>query len=512
MSTFALICALLSVVAPLAAEGGADPHPVVGMNVLLPTDWDTSLPYIDLFKTSRPWISGAVQPHQWNDGRALALDRDGWVRSLLPGQVARTIMLIDRTTEMVGSGRWVVTWDGSGQLEYESHGVSVLQDDPGRQVIKVNAGGGGIRMYLTATTPGNHLRNIRVFREADEVPNGKPLKLFSADFLNRIRFYGIIRFMQWQHINEQADGVWATRPLPTDARWCGANGVPLEVMIDLCNETGAEMWLCVPHLADDIWIRESARLIDQRLAPGRRVWIEHSNEVWNGLFPQAAYAQQHGLAEGLSTNSWQAGWFWHSRRSVAIFRQYAEVLGTQRQLVRVMGGFANNAWGNDQALKFQDAAQETDALAIAPYFGGYLGMGAQAPVTATWTLPHLLQVLQDEALPRARQSMQNCAEVARRYEVDLVAYEGGHHLTAPQLPIEHPIHKLFQDAARSPEMGEFYRRHLRDWQRESGGDSFVHYSFCGPWNQWGSFNILEWITQPPTPREEALLEWAQQAR
>ena len=38
----------------------------------------------------------------------------------------------------------------------------------------------------------------------------------------------------------------------------------------------------VPHLADDEYVREAAELIQARLEPGLRVWVEHSNETWSG--------------------------------------------------------------------------------------------------------------------------------------------------------------------------------------------------------------------------------------
>ncbi|MGB5194913.1 MAG: hypothetical protein WBN70_18150, partial [Polyangiales bacterium] len=54
-------------------------------------DYSTDMPFVDLFKSSRPWISGSDE--KWDDGRPLDLDEYGWVRSLKPGQVARTLML-----------------------------------------------------------------------------------------------------------------------------------------------------------------------------------------------------------------------------------------------------------------------------------------------------------------------------------------------------------------------------------------------------------------------------------
>ncbi|MGB5683566.1 MAG: hypothetical protein WBM47_17095, partial [Polyangiales bacterium] len=63
----------------------------IGSNLAGVVDYSTDMPFVDLFKSSRPWISGSDE--KWDDGRPLDLDEYGWVRSLKPGQVARTLML-----------------------------------------------------------------------------------------------------------------------------------------------------------------------------------------------------------------------------------------------------------------------------------------------------------------------------------------------------------------------------------------------------------------------------------
>src|SRR5690349_12432343 len=74
-------------------DAGLPPHSTssLGTNLTGVTDWSAEWAFVDAFKASRDWISGSAT--QWDDGRALDLDDAGWVRSLLPGQLARTIVL-----------------------------------------------------------------------------------------------------------------------------------------------------------------------------------------------------------------------------------------------------------------------------------------------------------------------------------------------------------------------------------------------------------------------------------
>ena len=57
----------------------------LGTNLSDISDWSREWCFVDAFKASRAWISGSVDG-TWDDGRALDMDENGWVRSLLDGQ------------------------------------------------------------------------------------------------------------------------------------------------------------------------------------------------------------------------------------------------------------------------------------------------------------------------------------------------------------------------------------------------------------------------------------------
>ena len=59
----------------------------IGTNLTGISDWSAEWTFVDAFKASRDWISGSAT--QWDDGRALDLDADGWVRSLQPRATTR---------------------------------------------------------------------------------------------------------------------------------------------------------------------------------------------------------------------------------------------------------------------------------------------------------------------------------------------------------------------------------------------------------------------------------------
>jgi hypothetical protein len=67
----------------------------------------------------------------------------------------------------------------------------------------------------------------------------------------------VLRGVQWLNVDEEAGGRltnWSSRPLLSDAGWSSKRGVPLEVVLQICNAVSADCWLNVPHQASDDYI------------------------------------------------------------------------------------------------------------------------------------------------------------------------------------------------------------------------------------------------------------------
>ena len=104
--------------------------------------------------------------------------------------------------------------------------------------------------------------------------------------------YKVVRFMNMSGITRNPIQRWSDRTLVEQASWGGAEGVrgaPLEVMVELANRLHADAWFTVPHAADNDFVRRYAEYIRANLDPALKVYIEYSNETWNGIFSQHAY-------------------------------------------------------------------------------------------------------------------------------------------------------------------------------------------------------------------------------
>jgi len=496
----ALTCALVT-----GALHAAETRPPVGTNLARIDDWSTDFPLVDIFKTSRAWVSGTAG--EWSDSQSIDLDKHGWVQSLQPGQVVRTLMLSDPTKKLGNylAGRYVVEYEGDGTLEYGG-GARKISSSPKRDVVELlPSANNGIHLAITATTRNNHLRNIRVYREgADPARN-----IFVPEFLERLKNYKAIRFMDWMATNGNwrrtggsAQRRWEDRPKAEDARWSGTHGAPLEIMAKLANTLRTDAWFNMPHLADDDYVRNFAQTAFRLLDPGVRVYVEYSNEVWNEIFAQAGYAREQGLAQRLSSNPREAQIRFHAKRSAEIFAIWAGIFPKER-LVRVLASQATNPWVSETALSYANVAASTDALAIAPYFGI---RNDDIPRVRDMNLDDFMRELENTALPRAKDAMSRQFAISKKHRIPLVAYEAGQHLVgAGKSKNDETLNALFDAANRDRRMGGLYTRYMKDWMA-TGAGLMVHFQHCAAYRKFNRFGSLEYMTQPRSeaPKYDAI--------
>jgi len=505
---------LASVPAPAAAaektQLPAKPVPRLGMNLNGPADWNTELPLVDVFRLSRPWIS-QKEGAPWGQGPDLALDEHGWVKQLGPDCRAETLMCTIPPGHYPG-GRYTVLYDGEGELDFWG-AASIVSSQPGRITIEVDPSEGGFFLRLLKTDPADYVRNIRVIMPGFEETYRK--NPFHPVFLQRWQGVACLRFMDWMKTNGSPIRTWSDRPKPADATF-SARGVAPEVMIDLANRLDADPWFCMPHLADDDYVRRFAQLVKEQLDPERKVYIEYSNEVWNNMFPQTRFSWQQAkeLGIGPKERPWEGGGKFYARRSVEIFKIWEEVFGGTGRLIRVLAWQSGNTWWMDRIiLPEQDAYRQADVLAIAPYLGMNVprqGKDLTAEAVAGWSVDRALDHLEEESLPKSIRAIRATKEIADKYGLRLVAYEGGQHMVGVGGGENNEtMTRLFHAANAHPRMGQIYEKYYRAWT-EAGGDLFCYFSSVGRWSKWGSWGIMRHYDDDPadSPKFLATMRWA----
>jgi hypothetical protein len=216
--------------------------------------------------------------------------------------------------------------------------------------------------------------------------------------------YHVLRFMDWNLTNNSSNpqAVWSTRKQKTDAQ---SEPVAFEWQIDLCNRTKKDYWLNVPHEANASYWTQLAQLVYAELDPSLRVYLEWSNEVWNGSFPQNAYAAAQGKSLGLAGGDPAASYDVYE--AVRVYEAFEAVFGKgSPRLVKVLSGqWAYNGPCTNDLKALSDAkinpnTTMPDVYAVAPYLsattvaalngaiaGIQAGLVSNATCAATASLP-----------------------------------------------------------------------------------------------------------------------------
>ncbi|HEX7481621.1 MAG TPA: hypothetical protein VF331_27700 [Polyangiales bacterium] len=520
-------------------ETGADtpaPKPKIplGVNLGAVDYYGTAVPFTDLMRmagefqsTNAQWVEGGK--NEWNTGVADQIPHDelGYPLQLpymVPGQDVAQVVRAP-LGQPIYAGTYTLLYDGDGEIDFPASPVRVQAQGPGRMVLEVErTAEAAIWLRILRSSRDNHVRNVRLLLPGFEYHYAT--QVFHPAFLLGLGQLGVVRFMDWGRTNDSALAHWEQRPKPNLPQG-GPLGVSIEVMIDLANQAGADPWFCVPHAADDHYVEEMAKLVKTRLSPGRKAYIEYSNELWNPMFSQYAYTVEQGCKAGLNklppsngkcgqgdVDLWTGG-KWVARRSAQIFEIFERVFGGHDRLVRVLAGQAA-WWERNEALlsafrdrKINPHAVQADALAIAPYFGGGLPDEiVQAGEVASISVGEILRRASVSLVEQTAKNTSYNKDLADRYGLRLCAYEGGQHLVATGPAANDAVltQKLMA-ANRDPRMGFLYEQMLDTWYRASGGGTMVLFNYISPFGKFGSWGLREEQEQPieASPKYQAYL-------
>ena len=489
-------------------------HSKLCINLAGIVDWSTEFPIVDLFKQSRPWIVEGKEPAS----SGLQIDVEGWVSQLPLGMVASTI-ISSLDNGHFPSGDYMILYEGEGEIKVPNYPYQSAKLDKSaklgksasmrRLLVNVNGQKGVFRLDILNTNPQNYIKNIRVIAKQFEATYQQ--NPWNPNFLSRWQGVACIRFMDFMITNNSPQVSWHDRPQSQDASYV-SKGVPLELMIDLANRLNAEPWFCMPHRAHDDYVKRFASTVKASLNPHLRAWVEYSNEVWNGGFEQNAYAAKQGQRLKLAEKPWEAACKYTAYRSVQIFNIWQQVFGDSSHFVRVLAAQAAYSGVAEQVLSFEQAAKQADVLAIAPYIHFSIPPNAEDGMTdkvvANWSLDKLFDHLNQVSAPMSVQWIQSNKKVADQYGLKLVAYEAGQHLAGVAgAENNEQLTQLFLKANADTRMGKLYTQYLSAWAN-NGGDLLCHYNSVGEWSKWGSWGLLQYYHDKPTPKLKAVVDWA----
>lgn len=526
----------------------------------------------------------------------------GYPKFLDPGQKLRALVFGLHVNENfrpagwpardnLARGRIVVTWKGNADIrlvngtfaESGSSGPATGNLADGRRIY-VSTGPGQSSQWIEVLAIASPLTEIRVWLEHQGV--SLEGQLFHPLLLQRIADadWGFIRFMDWGATNASPQQDWSDRRLPSHVFMSGIlnprrpsaaadgdrqTGVAFETMVALCNQTGRNLWINVPHLATDDFITRLAKLIafgsdgvnpydapnpTPRFPPLRgdlKVYVEFSNEIWSSgfAFPQGNWAEEQAVARGLSKPQFTA------RRFADTWRIFQQVFGGTNRLVRVAAIFtANDSYSRPflQEIGAYGAALSPvvrpDVLAVTTYFGndiqGFIdekgftaGKLYDDPYWASSLFASQLTTAFDEWTRRMlagdsasgsgpdatgigggfSASLRTLPNETLGYSLPIIAYEGGPSLFTDDIdrnatngsgvPTDDGVTTFVEAMNRDPRIAGVYRIHL-EMARSKGLWTHTPYTDTSTWTRFGQWGHLESLDQAPAaaPKYALMLE------
>ncbi|UVK40248.1 hypothetical protein LHFGNBLO_001695 [Mesorhizobium sp. AR10] len=542
-----------------ALRGLSSPPLGMGLNGIV--DWSSEQPFIDIMKTARPWTGHL--PHQWGGWNLEDfasrgyLDKDGWLTSIpkdLEG--VSTLILTDLPPEAVSvNGRYRMTYKGQGAMRIEGRARHVRREGDAIWFEAV-AGPGNLVITITSTDPhgtGDYIRDIEIVKE-ENIPLHEVGAKFNPDWIKRIEDLRVLRFMEWMGTNDSTASEWSERPQVNDYTYAQI-GAPVEIMVALANQIGADPWFTLPHMATDEYMRRFAEYVRDNLDPTLKAHVEYSNEVWNWQFQQAHWAEAQALKRWKQDSKWVE---FYGMRAAQMAQIWDEVFGEQvdDRLVKIISTqtgwigleeavLTTPLWVAEDPARNRPAASYFDSYAVTGYFAGSLGNDSKAPIVKKWIEDsraaavagserqnltgtardaYVEEHAYDGAVALAARELRDGSvtgdkqdtvgeliatifsyhrEVARKHGLDLIMYEGGTHVVALGAWVDDPVlTPFFIHLNYTAEMGALYQTLLEGWKGAGGTlfNAFVDVSAPSKWGSWGALRHLS----DENPRWDAL--------
>jgi hypothetical protein len=513
-------------------EGNMSPdasiNPSQGLNLGgQPTAYADTFSALNLFKGADAWITFDAQGNELRN--AVTVDAKGWMTEMpvINGQPT-TVVANVFYTQVIPSGSYIVEWTGEGDLttytDFEVIGPNKIRVN---YTADYSNGDNGISLVINSTDPnntGNYIRDIKVYEEkySDLVAMGEN---FNPEWFQAIDDFRVLRTHDWQGTNFSTVTDWTTNVETADqAFWVrDGRGMPYELLVEMANETRSDLWINIPHLATDEYMRTAAEYVKANLDPDLRVYVEYTNEYWTTIFDQHPYLIQQG-AEKFGNVPFANAQAYGARASemAQIFKQ---VFGADGARLYPTVTLNHNAFNTQEAITMLTTPAYVAQGGLSPLQAGirhlatdgYLYWGSTDPGMSAlmdqWIAnpaagyaaarDFLIDQLNDDLAP----AWVKGKALADLNNLSFGVYEGGALLLngSFQQPGPERYTEFNKAVQLTPEMREVYEATLAAWQ-QSGSGPFAWYSDTGRAGSQGDYGLWNAPDYRPELRTEAIID------
>ena len=506
-------------VTPLTGTAGSK----LGINLSWVNDWgNRDLTFVDVMKIARGFATVAVP---WDPTKYPApTDANGWpttdfgvvflsnASDPLNRPLNATFPSMFGTYKLSFTGQATVRGYNCCQVNNKVYNAAT-----NTTTADIVVGPADTSMTLTFTNTNNGVQNLQLFRPGYPIDT---TQVFTTEFLNAIAPFSTLRFLEPLLTNNNHGSKWDARKLKSDPTQNDLRGIAWEYVIDLANATNKDIWITIPDQIDlndptsNNYITQLATLIKGSLHDGIHVYVEYSNETWNGGFTQswtniaAAIADVNsGTDTTLNYDNFNNQWYWGFRRAahqtLKVSQLFAEVFGPAAINTTIrpvyMSQYVQPIIMEDilRYLKTNFGAPNKYLYGIggAPYYAT-----AQTSFTDASSLLSALQIGLNQITPGAAPLPAYNGDlvytgitnknIANYYGLKTLMYEGGPDLS------NQPNKALSEQTAATPEMANMIKSELTRFL-SCDNDLFVYYKLSAPAGDapWGIYEDVALPTE-----------------
>ncbi len=462
-----------------------------------------------------------------NTSQPAAVDANGWptqdFQAIFDAGTPDTAQVLNGTYSLSFTGQASMSpaFTPGGAVTNQVYNAATNTTTANFTVNASNSADGWYIVLDFSNTNGG-VKNLKLIRPG-YAPN--TTQVFTNQFLSELSPFGVLRTMDFTETNNNPVVNWSDRSQVTDATQSTDLGVAWQYVIDLANATQKDLWINIPEGATDAYVTQLATLIKQQLDPGLVVYVEYSNELWNGSFSQfnanvqAAVAEvTAGMASGTPSPLFYPGetaqnadgsyvaqydWAWRriAQRIEQISADFSSVWGAgaiNNQIRPVLASQMSNPYILQTGLQFLQntygsPSQYLYAVAGAPYFN-LNGQDSQTNLTSDQVLAAL-----SASIAQVTTEYAAYADLATYYGLRMDAYEGGPDTFGPNNIAAK------EAASLGPAMTALVTTYLDSWFAAGGG--LFNWYLAGPTNydtQYGTYGLTDDVTNLNSPKMQGI--------
>ena len=502
-------------------------HPNVnnlGMNLSHNHYWSTQWMFTDFMKQSWTWYVQDTDMQKWDINSVdIPLGEYGYpleIPYISNGKSyqVHTLMFFDNNYNDLTypTGVYHLRFEGQGEilLDFGDHVLTFDEANKQHPVSIQETSDFGVNLIIKRSSKDNPIRNISfVMPGYSETYMDNP---YHPKLLKFIEPMGTLRFMKALYTEENGNISWQNRTKPNHYTQndMELGGLAYEYIIDLCNRTGKDPWITLPHAADDTYIKELSILFESELRNDLTLYVEYSNEPFNFLYPIYDYAIAMGQKEGIKAESNHLiGSLYAVKRSVEIFEIMEENMDEVTFKSVLSLEYVNPEQGKAivdglKTRQINPNAYKVDCLAIAPYFGGEVANDIGDRITKDLSPERQFEKIEDEFIKLHEELIPYYQELATANDFELVTYEAGSHFVSLFYPEDELLVKIMKEVNSHENMYHAYMRFMKLWDKEVGGLVTYFVSIEAP-NKYGDFGVIHHLNQEwsDSPKYRALRDY-----